>query len=150
MQLHTLNIGKQKYPRPRVGRGGKRGTTSGRGTKGQRSRAGHRIRPAERDYVQRLPKLRGIKNPRGATPSRVILNLDDLERLAVRGTVSAQTLRAAGLTHRGKRGGSVKILGRGKLTSALSIKGVSVSGEAKKKIVAAGGRVIANNANDSK
>ncbi|OIO49751.1 MAG: hypothetical protein AUJ39_00315 [Parcubacteria group bacterium CG1_02_42_13] len=62
MQLHELapiHINKGKK---RIGRGGKRGTYSGRGTKGQKARAGHRIRPAERDLIQRLPKLRGFNN----------------------------------------------------------------------------------------
>ncbi|MEK9186632.1 MAG: uL15 family ribosomal protein, partial [Patescibacteria group bacterium] len=62
MQLHQLKPRHRQYPKTRVGRGGKRGTTSGRGQKGQKSRSGHRIRPAERDYIQRLPKLRGLKN----------------------------------------------------------------------------------------
>lgn len=60
MQLHQLKpLHPNKRPKPRVGRGGKRGTYSGRGQKGQRARAGHRIRPASRDLLQRLPKLRG-------------------------------------------------------------------------------------------
>ncbi len=62
MQLHQLQSNHPNYGKKRVGRGGKRGTTSGRGTKGQHSRAGRRIRPAERDFIQRLPKLRGIGN----------------------------------------------------------------------------------------
>ncbi len=44
----------------RVGRGGKRGTYSGRGIKGQKSRAGRKMRPAIRDLIQRTPKLRGV------------------------------------------------------------------------------------------
>jgi len=62
MQLHELQPTFPNKDRKRIGRGGKRGTTSGRGQKGQSSRAGHRIRPAERDFIQRLPKLRGVKN----------------------------------------------------------------------------------------
>ncbi|MBI2013770.1 MAG: uL15 family ribosomal protein [Candidatus Colwellbacteria bacterium] len=62
MLLHEI---KPKYPnkkKKRIARGGKRGTTSGRGQKGQKSRSGRRIRPASRDYTQRLPKLRGFGN----------------------------------------------------------------------------------------
>ena len=44
-----------------MGRGGKRGTYSGRGIKGQRSRAGAKIRPSERDILKKIPKLRGYK-----------------------------------------------------------------------------------------
>lgn len=62
MQLHQLKPDHSGMSKKRVGRGGKRGTFSGKGTKGQHARAGHRIRPAERDFIQRLPKLRGVGN----------------------------------------------------------------------------------------
>ena len=66
MQLYELKPNHKNKKHKRVGRGGKRGTTSGKGTKGQKSRAGHRIRPAERDLIQRLPKLKGFNNkPKG-------------------------------------------------------------------------------------
>jgi large subunit ribosomal protein L15 len=63
MQLHELAPTHRSKDKKRIGRGGKRGTFCGRGSKGQKSRAGHRIRPAERDLILRLPKLRG-KNAR--------------------------------------------------------------------------------------
>lgn len=59
MQFHTL---KSKTPRKfgrQVGRGSKRGKTSGRGTKGQNARAGRKKRPELRDVIKRVPKLRG-------------------------------------------------------------------------------------------
>ncbi|MFH1188555.1 MAG: hypothetical protein V1652_01780 [bacterium] len=62
MQLHELQSLHCNKKEKRVGRGGKRGTYSGRGVKGQSSRAGHRIRPAERDLIQSMPKLRGFAN----------------------------------------------------------------------------------------
>jgi ribosomal protein L15 len=62
MQLYQLKPIHPRISQKRVGRGGKRGTFSGKGTKGQHARAGHRIRPAERDFIQRLPKLRGVGN----------------------------------------------------------------------------------------
>jgi len=62
MQLHELKPIHSNKQSKRVGRGGKRGTTSGSGTKGQKSRSGHRIRPAIRDLMRRLPKLRGTNN----------------------------------------------------------------------------------------
>ncbi|MDE2144662.1 MAG: hypothetical protein KGJ01_01695 [Patescibacteria group bacterium] len=62
MQLHELSPLHKNKEEKRIGRGGKRGTFSGRGTKGQRARAGHRIRPAERDLIQHMPKLRGTRN----------------------------------------------------------------------------------------
>ncbi len=59
MQFHTL---KRKTPNKKskqVGRGGTRGKTSGRGTKGQNARAGRKKRPELRDFIKRVPKLRG-------------------------------------------------------------------------------------------
>lgn len=59
MQFHTLQgKTKRKYPK-QVGRGGTRGKTSGRGTKGQNARAGRKKRPELRDFIKRVPKLRG-------------------------------------------------------------------------------------------
>ena len=59
MQFHNLQSKtKRKKSRP-VGRGGKRGKTTGRGTKGQNARAGHKKRPEMRDIIKRIPKLRG-------------------------------------------------------------------------------------------
>ena len=61
MQLHELKpIHKKKQPK-RVGRGGKKGTYSGRGMKGQKSRAGRRLPPVIREMIKRYPKLRGYK-----------------------------------------------------------------------------------------
>ncbi len=59
MQLHELQPNHYNKEAKRIARGGKRGRTSGRGQKGQKSRSGRKIRPAIRDFVQRLPKLRG-------------------------------------------------------------------------------------------
>lgn len=120
-----------KHKKPRVGRGGKRGTTSGKGTKGQKSRAGRRIRPAERDYIQRLPKLRGYKN-KPVSPKLRAVNVGDLEKLIDGNVVDAKALP------------NTKILGEGEIKKAFEIKGVPVSESARKKIEAAGGKVMSN------
>jgi len=59
MQLHELQPNHYNKDAKRIARGGKRGRTSGRGQKGQKSRSGRKIRPGIRDLVQRTPKLRG-------------------------------------------------------------------------------------------
>src|SRR3989344_9392362 len=61
MQIHEVKPKLKKHAQKRVGRGGKRGTYSGRGIKGQKARAGHRIRPALRDIIKKIPKLRGYR-----------------------------------------------------------------------------------------
>jgi large subunit ribosomal protein L15 len=62
MNLHQISPDHKKIAKKRIGRGGKRGTYSGKGVKGQKSRAGSRIRPGTRDLIQQLPKLRGSRN----------------------------------------------------------------------------------------
>lgn len=59
MQFHNLKKNKANRGAKQVGRGGTRGKTSGRGTKGQNARSGRKKRPEMRDIIKRLPKLRG-------------------------------------------------------------------------------------------
>ena len=127
--MELFKNSKQKNKRSqRVGRGGKRGTTSGKGTKGQKSRAGHRIRPAERDLMIRLPKLRGYRN-KPIKEKLLVINVGDLETRSE--TVFNQ-----------KNLGQVKILLNLELKKAITIEGLLVSKSAKEKIEKAGGKVI--------
>lgn len=139
MQIHQISPKKQKN-RKRVGRGGKRGTYSGRGVKGQASRAGKRIRPALRDFIQKIPKLRGVPASRykkqGVKQYRVvyqIVNLDILDAKFKDGeTVSPKALLDKKLVRRMKgKMPQVKILGRGKLARKLNFEGVEMSKNAK-------------------
>lgn len=61
MQLHELRPKHKIKKGKRIGRGGKRGTYSGRGMKGQKSRAGTRFEPIIRGLIKRYPKLRGYR-----------------------------------------------------------------------------------------
>ena len=112
----------------RVARGGKRGTTAGRGTKGQKSRAGHRIRPAERDLLIRLPKLRGYRNKSISKKLRAV-NIGDLEKMA-------------GTEFNKNNLGLVKILGQGELAKAITVQRLPVSKNARLKIEKAGGKIL--------
>jgi large subunit ribosomal protein L15 len=135
--------GKKKL---RVGRGGKRGTTSGRGTKGQRSRSGHRIRPAERDLIIRIPKRRGFRNK--AKSDRItIFNLSDLKGSLKamiqeeRGHVlSFDVLKEAKAIPPDFRG-ELKLLGSGEIDFAVNVRGIAVSESARAKIIKAGGKI---------
>jgi len=123
-----------------VGRGGKRGKTSGRGTKGQKARAGHKIRPELRDFIKRLPKLRGRgKNSFQSFQKEVFpVKLGDLEKSYKDGEkVTPSTLSERGIIRRTISGGSprVKILSEGDLTKKLIIKGCAISLIAREKIV---------------
>lgn len=131
MDLSTLQPKHElKAKKPRVGRGGKRGTMSGKGQKGQKSRAGHRIRPAQRDLIQRLHKLRGTKNKPHEADLEV-LNVGDLVNVAKDKMVSEKVL-----------GKMVKILGDGEIKTAITVDGLPTSKSAKEKIEKAGGKVI--------
>jgi large subunit ribosomal protein L15 len=59
MQFNNLKRNTKNRKAKQVGRGGTRGKTSGRGTKGQNARSGRKKRPEMRDIIKRLPKLRG-------------------------------------------------------------------------------------------
>ena len=140
MQLHQLKAIHKKKKRKRVGRGGKRGTYSGRGMKGQRSRAGKRLKPVIRELIKRYPKLRGYKFKR-YRPKPAIINLEVLERKFQTGEkVTPKSLLERGLIRRIKgRLPGVKILGTGDLTKRLTIEGCQVSKSAKEKIKKSGG-----------
>ncbi len=123
------------------GRGGKRGKTAGRGTKGQNARAGRKFRPVMRDAIKKLPKLRGYKGKTNfAKP--VAINLNQLDVFAKGDTVNLQTLAEKGVlnTKLGKFP-AVKILGTGEIKNALNFERVNVSKDAITKIEQAGGTV---------
>lgn len=142
--LHTIRAEYKRKTSQRVGRGGKRGTTSGRGTKGQGAHAGRRIRPAEHDYIIRLPKRRGLKNPSLAVKPYAV-NLSELEgAFSAHDRVTPERIFEARLAPRAKSQSSrrgIKILGGGDISKPLVFSGVSISQSAKGKILKAGGTV---------
>ncbi|HEY4501396.1 MAG TPA: uL15 family ribosomal protein [Candidatus Paceibacterota bacterium] len=148
MQLHSFSPRTKNRKNPPVGRGGKRGKTSGRGGKGQTARAGHKIRPEVRDLIKKLPKRRGYGKNRARTvkTNRIAtsaINLAALEAAYKAGeTVSPASLVAKGLVRRAKgRAPVVKILGTGDLKKALVIKGCTLSASARTAILKAGGTI---------
>ena len=138
MQLHRLQPKTKSRNKKRIGRGGKRGTYSGKGQKGQKARSGHRIRPAERDLIQRLPKLRGYKF-KPFKPKPAILNLSDLEKKIKGDIINREILLQAGLIKESDK--SVKILANGEIKRPFEIEGIKISESARKKIESAGGRI---------
>ncbi len=143
--LHTLKPKTKNKKAKLVGRGSKRGKTSGRGTKGQKARAGHKIRPQLRDVIKKLPKLRGRgKNINKAFRLKpAVVNIAILEAHFAEGAiVRPQSLFERGLIQRQKGAlPQVKVLGTGELTKKLSIFDCIVSTAAKEKIERAGGMV---------
>ena len=122
----------------RIGRGGKRGTYSGKGIKGQKSRAGAKIRPAEREILKKIPKLRGYRF-KSFRLQPVTVTIVDLEKKFNNGdTVTPESLLAAKLIKRqnGRTPNRVKILGKGKLTKTFIFKNILFSKGVEKMISA--------------
>ena len=129
----------EKRPKKRVGRGisGKGGKTAGRGSKGQHARntvfAG--FEGGQVPTYRRSPKAKGFTNP--FRVAYLSLNLDTLNEAFNAGDeVDPGKMRTAGVL---KKQGFVKVLGRGKIEKALTIKAHAFSASAKAAIEAAGG-----------
>lgn len=140
MQLHNIKPKTKSKKRRYIGHGGKKGTYSGRGIKGQRSRTGARIRPQIQDLIKRIPKTRG--HDRVAIRSKketVIINLDVLEKKFKSGSlINKKALFQSGLLR--NKTSQVKILGNGILTKPLSVESLPASKSAIDKIIKAGGK----------
>ena len=146
MSLHNLRKPKgSTHSKKRVGRGqgSGNGKTAGRGHKGAQSRSGYHFKRGfeggQMPLHRRVPK-RGFHNP-----TRVeydVINLDTLaERFDAGAVVTPETLRGAGLLP-GTRN-PVKVLARGELSKALTVRVHKFSGKAAEKIAAAGGHAEA-------
>ena len=141
MKVHDLKPAPgSRQAKKRVGRGigGKGGKTAGRGSKGQGARGTvpARFEGGQTPLHRRTPKAKGFNNP-----FRVeyhVVNLETLETFDAGSEVNPATLRGRGLV--AKRG-LVKVLGRGELTKALTVKAHGFSASARQAIEAAGGSV---------
>lgn len=141
MQFHQLQSPKHKKAK-RIGRGGKRGTYSGRGIKGQHARAGAKIRPEIRDVIKKIPKKRGYR----LTPilkKRTTVALNVVDKIMKEGeTVTPKILVERGIVKaKGNAIPEVKLLGSGEITKKLLVKDCQISKGARKAIEAAGGKI---------
>ncbi len=141
MQINQLAIKSQKKKR-RIGRGGKKGTYSGRGMKGQKSRSGAHINPifegGRSTLIEHLPKVRGFKSHREKNQT---LSLEKIEKYFSDGDmVNPQTLLQKKIVDNIKV--PVKILGDGELKKKLTVEKCLVSKTAKEKIEKMGGKII--------
>ena len=132
-----------KRGRKRVGRGDGSGygTYSGRGCKGQKSRAGYKMRPGfeggQLPLIKRLPRKRGFTNPFRTEYS--LVNIGKLGIFEPGSEVTPEKLVAAGVVKSLRR--PIKILAGGEMDHPLVIKANKFSAAAKAKIEAAGGKV---------
>ena len=144
MKLHELSPAEgSKKAVKRIGRGAGsgQGKTAGKGHKGAKARSGYSRRPGfeggQMPLQRRVPK-RGFNNifrTEYATVNVAALE----ERFDANAVVDAESLKACGLIKKELDG--IKVLGKGDLTKALTVKVSAVSASAKAKIEAAGGTV---------
>jgi large subunit ribosomal protein L15 len=142
MSLNNLRPPKgAKHVKKRIGRGqgSGQGKTAGRGHKGAKSRSGFKFKRGfeggQMPLHRRVPK-RGFHNQFRIEYD--VVNLDTLEARFDTGTVvTPELLREHGLVSGGAR--RVKVLARGEVAKALTVKAHKFSGKAAEKIAAAGG-----------
>jgi large subunit ribosomal protein L15 len=142
MQIHELTTTTNK--KKRIGRGGKRGTYSGKGMKGQKSRSGGNVDPlfegGRTTLIQKMKKKRGFKSPHA---KKITISLAKLEMIYDEGeTVSVDTLMKKGVLRKKTLRAGAKIVASGKLTKKLTIdKTVETTNSAKEMIEKVGGKV---------
>ncbi len=140
LSLHTIKPAKgSTKSRKTIGRGGKRGTYSGKGQKGQKARSGVSglKRLGARQLIESTHKLKGFKS-RNKKPE--ILNLDILnEKFKDGDKITPEILKKNKLVDKINNG--VKILGNGKISIKLEIENCEFSKSAKEKIEKAGGKI---------
>jgi large subunit ribosomal protein L15 len=145
MQIHELKRIHKNKKSAQVGRGGTRGKTSGRGTKGQKARAGRKLRPEMRDIIKKLPKRRGRgKNSFLSIQEKpVVINLEVIEKHFSDGeriTPSVLIKKEIVELYKGRQP-RVKVLGNGEVSKKLHLSGFFVSAGTKAKVEKAGGSV---------
>lgn len=140
--LHSLKAAPgSRKAKKRVGRGNSsgNGTTAGRGTKGQHSRAGKGrnfgFEGGQTPLIRRQPKLGGFRNPNAKEYE--VVNISDLEKLGA-GTYDIEALKTARVVTTGK---PVKLLSRGALTKKVNVSVHAASKSAKEAVEKAGGKV---------
>jgi len=141
MQLHELKPIHKPKKKKRLGQGDRFGGR-GSGTRGQKARAGRKLKPLIRVLIKRYPKLRGYKfKPVSEKP--VVINIETLnKKLKAGDKISPEVLLEKKLISKIKgRIPKVKILGHGEITKKLIIEGCQVSKSAREKIEKAGGTI---------
>ncbi len=142
MQIHELKPRHKLKDRKIVGRGGKKGTYSGRGIKGQSARAGRKMAPIIRELIKRYPKLRGYRSF-VLEDYLSVINLDVLDKNSKDGDIiNPENLVQKRIIRMVKgKVPKVKILGNGKISKKIIVENCKVSKKAEDAIKKAGGVV---------
>ena len=142
MQIHQLRSSNKSSKKRKVGRGGKRGTYSGRGIKGQRSRAGSKIKSQVREMILKFPKRRGVSF-NSLKKKSIAIQLKDIAKIFPDGAIiTLNKIKKANLISSKKNEfRPIKILGAIALSKKYIIKNCPVSEKVKEAIEKAGGKV---------
>lgn len=145
MQLHEVKRKTALKKTKRVGRGGDRGKTSGRGHKGQKAHGGHGIRPDMRDTIKKYPKIRGRGKNLNTGVKKVVkaVNIEKLDNFFESGdNITPAILVEKEIVRKvGGKVPAVKILSVGETKKKFTIERCKVSKLAQEKIEKAGGSV---------
>ncbi len=137
--INNIKTKNKRKGKKRIGRGGKKGTYSGRGMKGQKARAGRKIKPQEKQTLMKLPKLRGYRfNSIKTKPSVITFKIIE-KYFKENEEVSLKTLINKKIISKNTK--EAKILLKGKLTKKIIVKGLLISKKAKEEILKLGGEV---------
>lgn len=140
MQINKLKPETRNKKGKYIGRGGKRGTYSGRGVKGQKARAGRKLRPEIRDMIKKLPKKRGYRF-KSFQVRPIVVSIDILNKVfGDNDKITPKILAEKNIikTISGKIP-AVKLLSGGDLNKKLTVSGCQLSRSVKEKIEKMGG-----------
>ncbi len=142
MRINDIKKTIKQETRKIIGRGGKKGGTSGRGMKGQKARSGGRkkahLAGLRSSIIRRMPKLRGFKSRHKKLE---VVNVGFLDKKFNDGEiVSFKSLLQKKIISKAARG--VKILGEGEIAKKIKVEDCLLSAAAKEKIEKAGGQVF--------
>ncbi len=143
MQLHDIKPTIKSKKNKRVGRGGKRGTFSGKGVKGQKARAGRKLEPPIRPLIKKYHKLRGYKFNSIKKEKIVAVNLSTINDKFKKDEVVSPVLLVARKIIRRSSGKLpiVKILGNGIINKPLVFENCVFSESAKEKVEKSKGKI---------
>ncbi len=135
MQIHQVKPIHKSQKKKRIGRGGVKGHFSGRGMKGQKSRAGRKMQPFIRELIKKYKKLRGYKM-KSRKKKQIGINLGFLNKKFRAGDLINPAILVQKKIVRRQEGKvpEIKILSQGKLQKKFIFQGCSFSKKAEEKI----------------
>lgn len=145
MQINDLQLSQKRKRKKTIGRGGKKGTYSGKGNKGQKARSGAHIDPlfegGRSTLIDHMKKKRGFSSYK---PKKNIIQLETIEKVFSSGDIiNAEALIKAKLVAKKDLHLGIKILGNAKVSKKFSIASeIFFSEGVKKTIIGAGGEII--------